>query len=177
RGFVDPARASAPLEFTVSVAAPFWRRPATLAAVAVAAVVLLAVGARVRRRHRAALSRLEAQVRHVQRLESLGVLAGGIAHDFNNLLTTMLGHAELVEQQLPPGHAARQNLGPIRAAATQAGKLTRQMLDYAGKGSGMREVVDLRQVLADMESLLRASVPRWIRLEVRSGAAPILVHG
>ena len=48
---------------------------------------------------------VETQLRETQKLEALGTLAGGIAHDFNNLLAGILGFANVVVEESPPGSA------------------------------------------------------------------------
>ena len=40
--------------------------------------------------------RIQEQLMHSQKMESVGSLAGGIAHNFNNILTAILGYAELL---------------------------------------------------------------------------------
>ena len=72
-----------------------------------------------RRRAEEERQRLEKQILHAQKLESLGVLAGGIAHDFNNILTSVLGNTELALMRLNPESPAIENLRRVEKAAVR----------------------------------------------------------
>jgi PAS domain S-box-containing protein len=117
-----------------------------------------------RKRNEEQRRRLEAQMQHAQKLESLGVLAGGIAHDFNNILVSILGHAELALRDLPDGSPARKGFDEIRAAAIRAAELTNQMLAYSGRGRFVIKAVNLNELVREMAHLLAASVSKKARL-------------
>jgi PAS domain S-box-containing protein len=115
---------------------------------------------------------LESQLRHVQKMESVGRLAGGIAHDFNNLLTAITGHGDLLAQSLEPDDPLQVDVAAINAAAGRAATLTRQLLAY-GRQSLMRpEPVDLNAVVADIEPMLRRLIGEDV--ELRTELAPDL---
>jgi len=101
--------------------------------------------------------RLEAQMRHAQKLESLGVLAGGIAHDFNNLLAGILGFADIALHDAGPESPSCDSLERVIACAKQAAELTRQLLAYSGKGRFLSEAVDLSRLIRDTAHLLQVS--------------------
>ncbi|WP_239026996.1 PAS domain-containing protein [Geomonas oryzisoli] len=103
---------------------------------------------------------IEAQMLHVQKLESLGVLAGGIAHDFNNILMVVLGNADLALLRVPPDSPACENLVQIEQAASRAADLARQMLAYSGKGHFVIEKLDLNRVVQDMAPMLEVSASK-----------------
>ncbi len=111
-------------------------------------------------------ARLQAQVLHAQKLESLGVLAGGIAHDFNNLLCGMIGCAELALAQMEPGHPALDDLDTVRQAAQRATELCRQMLAYSGKGRFVVEPLDLSSTIQNMRPLLEVGMSKKARLHL-----------
>jgi PAS domain S-box-containing protein len=104
--------------------------------------------------------RLQAQIQHAQKLESLGVLAGGIAHDFNNLLVSILGNADLALLDLPPGSPSRRRIEDLRDTAIRASELSNQMLAYSGKGRFVVEPLSLNKVVDEMGHLLRVSIPK-----------------
>ena len=109
--------------------------------------------------------RLEEQVRHAQKLEGLGVLAGSIAHDFNNLLVGMLGNASVALHDLPADSPAAAAVRDIEATARQAAELTRQLLDYSGRGRFVVQPVDLSDLVAEMRPLLATLTAKTATLQ------------
>jgi PAS domain S-box-containing protein len=106
----------------------------------------------------------EAQSRHVQKLESIGVLAGGIAHDFNNLLHVVLGNADIALSNLKTGSPAREPIEEVVRATLRAADLTRQLLAYSGKGTFVVRHLDLSIEVREMATLLRTGISKQATL-------------
>jgi signal transduction histidine kinase/CheY-like chemotaxis protein len=107
-------------------------------------------------------AKLELQIRHAQKLESLGVLAGGIAHDFNNLLVGILGYADLAREEIPHTSPVRGRIDGIVNAAKRAADLARQMLAYSGKGRFVVQPVNLNTVIEEMGRLIEVSISKRV---------------
>ncbi|GAB4109262.1 MAG: hypothetical protein Kow001_09130 [Acidobacteriota bacterium] len=111
-------------------------------------------------------ARLEEQLHHAQRLESVGRLAGGIAHDFNNMLGVILGYGESILEQLREGDPLRQEVEEIMRAAQRSSALTRQLLAFSRRQTLKPEVIDLNTVIRNMEKLLGRLIGEDIRLRL-----------
>lgn len=109
---------------------------------------------------------MERKIMHLQKLESLGILAGGIAHDFNNILTSIIGHADIAMIRIPNQSQARENLAEIERSAHKASDLCRQMLAYSGKGKFMVESLNLNDIISGMKQLLKASISKKVELVI-----------
>ena len=107
---------------------------------------------------------LEAQLRQVQKMESVGQLAAGVAHDFNNILTIIQGHAGLMlsEQELLPGLA--DSAKQIALAAERAATLTRQLLMFSRKQIMQPQLLDLNEVVGNVSKMLRALLGEQVTL-------------
>jgi two-component system, cell cycle sensor histidine kinase and response regulator CckA len=118
------------------------------------------------------MRRLERNVQHTQRIESLGVLAGGVAHDFNNLLVSILGNADLALREGVSEPAARRAIEALRTASLRAAELTQQLLTYSGRGEIEVTRVALGPLIAEMVTLL---TPRRgaVRVELAEAAPPV----
>jgi len=108
---------------------------------------------------------MQTQVEHMQRLESLGVLAGGIAHDFNNILTAILGNAAMAERKAMSNPMdAQRYLSNIVGSSEKAAELCKQMLAYSGKGKFVVRPIDLSAMVEEITKLLEISIAKGVVL-------------
>ncbi|MGA8154430.1 MAG: response regulator [Terriglobales bacterium] len=112
-----------------------------------------------------ARKQVESQLRQSQKMEAVGRLAGGVAHDFNNLLGVILGHTEILGQQV--GSAERKKTQAIEAAVKRASSLTNQLLAFSRKQVLQLAVLNLNAVAAETEKMLRRLIGEDIRLDVQ----------
>jgi PAS domain S-box-containing protein len=111
--------------------------------------------------------RLETDLHHAQRLESIGTLAGGIAHDFNNIIGAILGNAELALKDVPADHPASESLDEINKAGLRARHLVQMILAF-GRGDRVeKRPLPIQPVVEEAVHLLRPSLPKGVRIVTR----------
>jgi len=115
-------------------------------------------------------SKLEAQLQHAQKMESVGRLAGGVAHDFNNMLGVILGHTELALEQVAHSEPLHSALKEIKIAAERSANLTRQLLAFARKQTIAPKVLDLNETVENVLKMLRQLIGEDITLLWSPGA-------
>lgn len=110
---------------------------------------------------------IEAQLRHSQKMESIGLLAGGVAHDFNNLLTVIIGYANLLSDQPAVSSDPRMSnaLRSIMSAGTRAAELTGQLLTFARRQIVQPRRVNLQELIPEAERMLNRIIGEDIELK------------
>ncbi|MBO9499044.1 MAG: response regulator [Novosphingobium sp.] len=128
----------------------------------------------VRAREAAAQRRAEAllvQLRHAQKLDTLGALSAGIAHDLNNTLQPIFTIVPWLEAQAQSDQA-RDALDMIRAAALRAKELVKEIVDFSRKEANSFELIRFDELMNAVLPMLSAGISPKIGLNVRMAPVP-----
>jgi signal transduction histidine kinase/ActR/RegA family two-component response regulator len=122
---------------------------------------------------RAERQRLKALFIEAQKMEVVGQLAGGVAHDFNNILAIIMGYSDLLAAELRAKAGAESPLlkytEEIEQASERAAGLTRQLLVFSSKQTIQPVVLNLNDVVADLDKMLRRLIHENIEMAVLPG--------
>jgi len=120
--------------------------------------------------------RLEAQLRHSQKLESVGRLAAGIAHDFNNVLTVIQGHTGLLRSHSSASPAMGESVQGIARAAERGTRLTSQLLAFSRRNVLQLQSIDINEVLTSLSSLLHRTLGEDISYQFNYASELPAIH-
>ncbi|MCF8087691.1 MAG: response regulator [Desulfotignum sp.] len=108
--------------------------------------------------------RLERQLKHAQKMESIGNLAGGIAHDFNNILSSVIGFSELALDEVEKGTNLEENLQEVYAAGKRAKELVKQILAFARQSDETMHPIEMGPVAREVLKFIRSFIPATIEI-------------
>jgi PAS domain S-box-containing protein len=120
---------------------------------------------------------MEAQLAQAQKIEALGTFAGGIAHDLNNILYPIIINIEMLLSDAEKGTELHETLSQILTAAYRQRDLVKQILAFSRKSEGKSSPVKVAPLLKETLSLLRASLPSTIQVQLHIDPGPDMVMG
>jgi signal transduction histidine kinase/ActR/RegA family two-component response regulator len=113
----------------------------------------------------------EAQIRQMQKMESIGQLTGGIAHDFNNMLAVVIGSLDMARRRLTGAESAQltRYLDNATDGARRASVLTARLLAFSRQQPLEPQALDANTLVGGMSELLRRTLGEAVRVETVLG--------
>lgn len=109
----------------------------------------------------------QAQLRQIQKMETVGRLTGGIAHDFNNMLAIVIGSLDLVRRRLTGTEHPRvaEGINNALEGAQRAATLTSRLLAFSRRLPLEPQPLDANKLVGGMSEMLRRTLGEVIRVE------------
>lgn len=122
--------------------------------------------------------RVEEQLAHSLKMDSIGQLAGGIAHNFNNILSGIMNAAQLLQSpQMKLNDKGWKYTDMILKASERASELIGKLMTFGQSGNLSKSCINLDVILNDTIDLLYGTFDRNISLSLSAKAEHKFIEG
>jgi len=120
--------------------------------------------------------KLEKELRHSERLASVGRLAAGLAHEIGTPLNIIGGRAEYLLRRPRNPEEINSNLDIIRCQSDRITAIVRQLLEFSRRREPAFRDIEVSAVLSNVKYLLEHQLQeKTVRVELVGPHAPITV--
>ena len=113
-----------------------------------------------RREAEEAREKLQEQLRHADRLATIGKLSAGIAHELNEPLGNILGFAQLTQKNSGLPEQAKKDVAKIEASSLYAREVVRKLMHFSRQMPQKKKNININQVVNDALYLFEARCER-----------------
>jgi signal transduction histidine kinase len=134
---------------------------------------LAAAEERLRAETEARIATME-QLRHADRLATVGKLASGVAHELGTPLNVIMARAKMIHSRPAIDEASKGNAAIVGEQASRMAAIIRLLLDFARPRVPKKTTVDLRSLVRETVDLLSPiGLKTRVSLEIEAEGEPI----
>ncbi len=111
--------------------------------------------------------KLEEQLIHSQKVETLGLLTAGIAHDFNNSISIINGFGTLLKMSYDKLDTKYQYIDKILYTTNRASGLIQQLMAFGRKQVVEAQVININDCVKRLNHILKRLIRSEIELELK----------
>ncbi|MBN1278014.1 MAG: PAS domain S-box protein, partial [Deltaproteobacteria bacterium] len=120
--------------------------------------------------------KLESQLQHIQKIESLGTIASGVAHNFRNILSNISVNNQLIQMKYQDDGALMAIIEKAGNAVDRGARLVDSLMQFARKeGKKDFRALNLAELIQEVFDLTRKSFDRKIDIRISiPGSIPVI---
>lgn len=127
------------------------------------------------------LEKKEDQLRQMQKMETVGILAGGLAHDFNNVLGGILGVLSLLSYKINKGKDINRDeliefIQTMEESGDRAVDMVKQLLTLSRKQEFSFTLIDLNQSVKHVVKICKNTFDKSITINVKQNPKEAFVN-
>ncbi len=116
---------------------------------------------------------LDSQLRHAQKMESIGTITSGVAHNFKNILAGISMDSQLVQMLYEDNEQLLEIVRRTDESAKRGARLITELMKFSRKETRKFQTVNLSQVIQETYGLIGKSFDKMI--DIQSEAPPSLL--
>lgn len=111
--------------------------------------------------------KIQEEIMHVKKMESVGKLAAGISHDINNMLTGIVGFATLMEMETKENNKLNHYARQILAISEKVSYLTKSLLTYSRKHPYDPKPLDLNELIKSSLGFIDRIIGEGVEIKLK----------